>query len=201
MDAIVMQAMAKWPNVPHCYGWLALDARGNWRMRDEHAQAGKLPGDRINNEALLTFIHRNYACDERGCWYFQNGPQRVYVTLEITPFIARTDPVHGFILHTGAPVSTIDSAWMTRDGELVLVQAGIPAAVDNRDIAQCLPLLRLGGTAASDDAVTSWLAGTDEERPDTMTLQLRNIAVPVRRIGRDALAAQFGFVTEPRPNH
>ena len=28
MDDIVKQAMAKWPNVPHCYGWLALDARG-----------------------------------------------------------------------------------------------------------------------------------------------------------------------------
>ena len=30
MDDIVKQAMAKWPNVPHCYGWLGLDARGNW---------------------------------------------------------------------------------------------------------------------------------------------------------------------------
>ena len=29
MDDIVKQAMAKWPNVPHCYGWLALDARGS----------------------------------------------------------------------------------------------------------------------------------------------------------------------------
>ena len=26
MDEIVKQAMAKWPNVPHCYGWLGLDA-------------------------------------------------------------------------------------------------------------------------------------------------------------------------------
>ncbi len=25
MDAIVEQAMRKWPNVPHCYGWLGLD--------------------------------------------------------------------------------------------------------------------------------------------------------------------------------
>jgi hypothetical protein len=38
MDDIVKQAMAKWPNVPYCYGWLALDARGAWRMRDEAAQ-------------------------------------------------------------------------------------------------------------------------------------------------------------------
>ena len=30
MDDIVKAALKKWPNVPHCYGWLALDARGDW---------------------------------------------------------------------------------------------------------------------------------------------------------------------------
>lgn len=199
MDPLVMQAIAKWPNVPHCYGWLALDARGDWRMRDEQAQAEKLPGDRITNEALINFIHRNYACDERGCWYFQNGPQRVYVTLDITPFIARTDPARGFILHTGEPVPAIDSAWMTPDGELIIVQAGVPAAVDNRDIAQCLPLLRLDGAKASDEAVTEWLSGSDEKN-GRMTMQLGSAAVPVGRVARNALAARFGFVTEPRPS-
>ena len=39
MDDIVRQAIAKWPNVPDCYGWLGLDARGNWYMRDDQAQA------------------------------------------------------------------------------------------------------------------------------------------------------------------
>jgi hypothetical protein len=50
--------------------------------------------------------HRNYAVDERGCWYFQNGPQRVYVQLEATPYIVRTDPAAGWLLHTGAPLGT-----------------------------------------------------------------------------------------------
>ena len=31
--------MAKWPNVPHCYGWLGLDARGHWFMLDDRTQA------------------------------------------------------------------------------------------------------------------------------------------------------------------
>jgi len=39
MDDIVRQALAKWPNVPDCYGWLGLDARGNWFMRDDSVQA------------------------------------------------------------------------------------------------------------------------------------------------------------------
>lgn len=97
MDDIVRQAMAKWPNVPDCYGWLGLDARGNWWMRDDRAQAvgafdSGLPGAKgslLRHEKLIDFIQRNYACDLRGCWYFQNGPQRVFVELEATPWIWR----------------------------------------------------------------------------------------------------------------
>ncbi len=93
MDDIVKAALAKWPNVPHCYGWLALDARGQWFMRDDRVQAqGPFPqvkGSRIDHEKLLAFIHRNYEADAQGCWYFQNGPQRVYLELEATPWVWR----------------------------------------------------------------------------------------------------------------
>jgi hypothetical protein len=89
MDDIVKQALAKWPNVPHCTGWLLLDRRGNWRMRDEAAQAAGALGEPIRHTALLGFINRNYEADELGQWFFQNGPQRVYVELVYTPFIVR----------------------------------------------------------------------------------------------------------------
>ncbi|VVE33582.1 hypothetical protein PAQ31011_03797 [Pandoraea aquatica] len=89
MDEIVRQAMAKWPNVPHCYGWLALDRRGQWRMRDEQAQTEGTAGDPIRHTALIAFIARNYTSDDAGRWYFQNGPQRVYVSLAYAPFVVR----------------------------------------------------------------------------------------------------------------
>jgi len=89
MDDIVRQALAKWPNVPHCTGWLLLDRRGNWRMRDEAAQAEGALGAPIRHTALLGFINRNYEADDQGQWYFQNGPQRVYVELVYTPFVVR----------------------------------------------------------------------------------------------------------------
>jgi hypothetical protein len=93
MDPIVLAALKKWPNVPHCYGWLALDARGDWYMRDERIQArGPFPqvkGSRIEHEKLRDFIARNYAHDEAGAWFFQNGPQRVYVELEAAPYVWR----------------------------------------------------------------------------------------------------------------
>jgi len=95
MDEIVLAAMRKWPNVPHCHGWLALDARGDWYLRDEAAQhAGAFPaikGSRIEHEGLKAFIRRNYLADDRGRWFFQNGPQRVYVQLEAAPWVWRVD--------------------------------------------------------------------------------------------------------------
>lgn len=89
MDDIVRQAMAKWPNVPNCFGWLALDRRGQWRLRNEFAQANKLSGDPIRHAPLVDFIVRNYTHDDAGRWFFQNGPQRVFVELDYTPWIVR----------------------------------------------------------------------------------------------------------------
>lgn len=105
MDDIVRQALVKWPNVPDCYGWLGLDARGRWYLRDDAAQAaGAFPqskGELLLHEKLIAFIERNYEADTQGRWFFQNGPQRVYVELENTPWIWRTEPDGGLRSHTG----------------------------------------------------------------------------------------------------
>jgi hypothetical protein len=105
MDDIVRQAIAKWPNVPHCWGWLGLDARGNWYMRDDRAQAaGPFPlskGSLLRHEKLVDFIQRNYEADEQGRWFFQNGPQRVYVELENTPLVFRIGADRAVSAHTG----------------------------------------------------------------------------------------------------
>jgi hypothetical protein len=105
MDDIVRQAIAKWPNVPHCFGWLGLDARGQWYMRDDRVQvAGPFPqsrGSLLRHEKLVDFIQRNYERDDDGCWYFQNGPQRVYVELEITPWVLRVGPGVDVTTHAG----------------------------------------------------------------------------------------------------
>ncbi len=104
MDDLVKQAMAKWPNVPDCFGWLGLDARGDWYMRDDRVQAlGNFKhskGSRLQHEKLVAFIGRNYAADAQGQWFFQNGPQRVFVELEATPWIWRIQPDGSVQTHT-----------------------------------------------------------------------------------------------------
>jgi hypothetical protein len=195
MDEIVKQAMAKWPNVPHCYGWLALDACGDWRMRDEQAQSRHLPGDRIHSPALVQFINRNYLSDERGCWYFQNGPQRVYVELEATPFIARTDPLHCFMLHTGEKLGVVSAAWITEQGNLILQAPGAVAQVDDRDLLHCLPLLKLDGKPPTEDTFLTYLHAGDES--NKLTLHLCGRMLPVKRLHTKDLPAAFSFVKQP----
>ena len=125
MDEIVKAALKKWPHVPHCYGWLALDARGHWYMRDERIQAAgpfpRVKGSRIAHDQLLAFIHRNYTHDEAGCWFFQNGPQRVYVELEAAPHVWRVGPAPGFALHSHTgEAAWARGAWLDERGRLFL---------------------------------------------------------------------------------
>lgn len=124
MDDIVKAAMAKWPHVPNCFGWLGLDARGNWYMRDDRVQAaGPFPdskGSLLRHEKLIDFIQRNYAPDDEGQWYFQNGPQRVYVELEATPWVWRLQPDGQVVSHTGVPAQVQDSL-LDESGRLYLV--------------------------------------------------------------------------------
>jgi len=198
MDDIVKQAMAKWPKVPHCFGWLGLDARGGWRMRDERAQTLGLAGDRITNPALLAFINRNYTHDDAGRWYFQNGPQRVYVNLEATPYIVHLDPGQRFVLHTGETLAAIEQAWLTDAGQLLLKNGEIVALLDDRDIAPSLPLLRLNGAPAGDDALLGWLASPSDS--GALTLEWHGAAIGIEFIAGPSLPARFGFQPEPRPD-
>ena len=124
MDDIVRQALAKWPNVPNCYGWLGLDARGNWYMRDDSTQAtGPFPvakGSLLRHEKLIDFIQRNYEHDERGQWFFQNGPQRVYVELEAAPWIWRVAEDFSVRSHSGLGVEP-SACLRDEEGKLYLV--------------------------------------------------------------------------------
>lgn len=128
MDEIVKAALKKWPNVPDCYDWLALDARGEWYMRDDRIQqAGPFPqvkGSQIIHDKLKAFIHRNYLPDERGQWFFQNGPQRVYVTLEAAPLVwgvqQLDDGQFEVLSHTGVKAQQIKSVLTDEEGRVFL---------------------------------------------------------------------------------
>lgn len=127
MDDIVKLALAKWPNVPHCFGWLGLDARGNWHLRDDPTQAlgpfvSSNPlskGALLQHAKLIDFIQRNYESDPQGQWFFQNGPQRVYVELAATPFVWRVQQDFSVTDHMGR-AARVQRCLLDEQGHLYL---------------------------------------------------------------------------------
>jgi hypothetical protein len=160
MDDIVLAALKKWPQVPACYGWLALDARGEWYMRDDRVQAvGPFPavkGSRIDHPKLREFIQRNYAADEHGCWFFQNGPQRVYVELEAAPWVWRVQMMDGAArvhAHTGAPAQ-VESSWLDERGRLFLATDLGLGLVHTQDMLQASLAVESGAWRPQDARFT-----------------------------------------------
>lgn len=129
MDEIVLRAQAKWPGVPDVFGWLALDRRGQWLLRNPALEAF----EPIANVALREFIARNYSNDSRGRWFFQNGPQRVFVRLAYTPFVVRTKGAE-FADHCGRKFES-RSEMLDEEGSLLLVGSNSVALLDDRDLA------------------------------------------------------------------
>jgi len=136
MDDAVVRAMARWPDVPDCHGWLALTRRGEWRIGARR--------ERIAHAGLIEFINRNYHADPRGAWFFQNGPQRVWVSLDYTPLVYRLEastPVQ-LVAHTGTAAQTIRRALVDEAGSLVFTTHLGPGILDDRDLPAALPLFR-----------------------------------------------------------
>ena len=199
MDPIVELAMAKWPNVPAVYGWLALDRRGQWSIKSQPA-GGTAQFEPVSNAKLIDFIGRNYAHDEAGRWYFQNGPQRVFVSLEATPFIYRLDGSGRLQAHTGAHPRELQGAFADAEGHLFLETELGPGLVDSGDSANFAERLVDGeGQALDDHRLERWMAGAGEAflRPEGLDVQHAGTTVPVARIGSSNWANAFGFVARP----
>ncbi|WP_206954057.1 DUF2946 family protein [Trinickia acidisoli] len=186
MDELVKAALAKWPNVPHCTGWLLLDRRGQWRMRDEGAQARGELGTPIRHAALVGFIERNYEHDDDGCWFFQNGPQRVYVELAYTPWVVRlalsSAAAPTLTDHAGAPFDPA-AVLVDDEGGALFADASQPARVavlHDHDLDLFSQLATLDADARG--GTFDWLPG-------------RRLAIETVR--RADLPARFGFVTSP----
>ncbi len=151
MDDIVRQAMAKWPHVPACYGWLGLDARGDWYLRDAACQAaGSFPhprGSRLEHRSLVEFIARNYQAAADGCWFFQNGPQRVFVELEAAPLALRVAPGGAVQAHTGR-TAQVASTWLDERGRLYALTDIGYGIVHSQDVLHAADAIEAGAWPA-----------------------------------------------------
>ncbi len=188
MDERVQRALKRWPDVPDVFGWLSLDRRGRWR----------LDGGIVRNRNTREAIDRNYACDDHGRWYYQNGPQRVFANLDYTPWIHVVDGAGALRTHTGLEISRLKGVWLDENWSLLLeTEHGIGAVADN-DVEVLLDsFCDVNGSLLDVDAVERRLAA----RPAMMNrLDLFlswNGRHPVERISSNEVRIRFGF--EPNP--
>jgi hypothetical protein len=189
MDPAVINAMAKWPNVPACHGWLALDARGRWRLGIENSEI-------VRHAGLAAFLSRNYLVNDAGEWYCQNGPQRVFVRLETTPYVLHLDAAGHFNTHTGRRIDQPSAARVDAAGRLYIVSELGVSAVDDRDLGRLFDgLVDAAGHAASDTQIEALLqsAATD------LRLGIGALRLPVSSTRAENLASEFGFQRIPLP--
>jgi len=187
MDEAVIRAMAKWPNVPDVRGWLSLDRRGAWRLK----------GEPIPNRAVVDFIARNYSSDHRGRWFFQNGPQRVFVDLAYTPWVYSLDGRGALVTHTGRECGAAEGAWIDEAGTMILVGEPGPGLVDDRDLMTLSErLVDKAGRPVEDDCVAAFVASVPGSEPELRFVH-GDIDVRVGRIHSRDVAACLGF--DPRP--
>ncbi|MEO7728476.1 MAG: DUF2946 family protein [Burkholderiales bacterium] len=194
MDDIVKQGMAKWPNVPAVYGWLSLDRRGHWLIK----------GERISNAIVADFIGRNYESDDQGRWFFQNGPQRVFISLDYTPFVyrlvgnAEAGAEQRMETHTKSAVAKINGAWIDEAGVVLMESAHGVGLVDDRDLEQLLASFTdARGGSLTEEAIAAAIERLQTGAAADLAFRYGGTAVPVAPIAAAEVPARFGFM--PRP--
>lgn len=189
MEAWVERALAKWPNVPAVYGWMGLDRKGRWLIR----------GELITRPQIIDTINRNYGVDEHGNWYFQNGPQRGYVSLACAPFVLHAQADGSLRTHTDEPVTRIEGAWLDEEGALLLKTPQGPALLADADVAWALERLHAADGGVVDEQALAHALALPSGARTSLRLHFSEESIEVQRLDEDAAPAALGFVREPQP--
>lgn len=180
LDPSVRRAMAKWPDVPAVYGWLRLDQRGRFLLR----------GRPVLHPHSQAFLGRNYARSKDGCYFVQNGPQRVFVALASTPWVLRWRGDQ-LVTHTDQ-TATAQGVWLDEEGSLYIdTEWGLGLVHDGELLDLATSLVDAQNDPLEEASLLAALAGDHSE---SFFLNL-----PQRRLGvsfcpRADLPQRFHFV-------
>lgn len=171
----------RWPQVPACYGWLSLDRRGQWRLQ----------GEPVSHIGLKEFIARHYGPDDAGCWLVENGPQRVFVALEYTPWIWHRQGDGSLRAHTGVEAAQPQAIFLDEEGSfLIQTPLGI-GLVDDRD----LPAL---AAECTDPAGHPLPDAAWEQRLAGEPVPIHWHQLPLQPLARRDVSRRFAFNPNPQ---
>lgn len=203
MDQSVLDAIERWPNVPAVYGWLSLSRRGQWRLHPSGTASDGGFGESIQNQQILSFMDRNYASDNMGQWFFQNGPQRVFVRLDAAPLIVSvTGQPSQLMTHNGLPVQNIHRWIIDASGNLFLSCEHGAGCILDQDLELVMGALQTDdGTPLLEwwDQNAETVASTIVIFNDSASFSVAGRAT-LELLGPGQSASQaLGFVTNPTP--
>lgn len=199
-ESWVQRAIARWPGVPACHGWLALDARGRWL----------LDGKPATHPGLVALLSRHYQRGDDGAWFVQNGPQKVFVDILCAPWVALLDGSGALVSHTGTPLALPQALLIDEQQQLYLVTPAGLAVLCDRDYAAFVSDLALASPGDGLDAVSNCAFEAAAERALDALLSLRDSSALLPLVwrthpleGRFIHAAEmetrFQFTRVPRP--
>ena len=174
------------------YGWLTLTSRGFW----------KLKGKKLENQKLIELINNNYLKDEFGRYFFQNGNQRVFVSLELAPFvinIAQNNPLI-LVTHTKIVIENIDQVWLDSNMNLMLQFGEIIGSLNDRDTLDLSNYL----TNSSGHSMDSPEFFKESKNHSTVTfedlfLEYRNKRTKIITFTKKQRAPQLTYINIPKP--
>lgn len=205
MDKNVLDAIQKWPDVPAVYGWLSLDLNGKWKLHPTGSYTPGAPGESIGSHQINEFINRNYAATPKGEWFFQNGPQRVYVCLEHAPYTLHLAE-DGYTLetHTRQKIQTIQ-AWYLDERGFLYAQTNLGAAIiAGRDTPKVIEYFSITNAITHgtmpDNLSENHLLELEQGRQLAICYERHpEYNAPLRAIASKLIPEKMGFIAHPVP--
>lgn len=188
-DESVKKALEKWPNVPNCFGWISLGRRGQWLIKNTL----------ITHQRAVAYLARNYAQDEHGRWFIQNGPQRAFCDLEYTPLIYFLNSDHSFVSHTGARSGKVFEIILDDEGNLLIAAEQGLGLLDDRDLTRFSEAV----TSEVESAQSNWFdfdyIKKKNELSEQITMVFDGESIPIVAEFKENLEKKYHFTGAPQP--
>jgi hypothetical protein len=173
--------------VPALFGWLSLDRRGRWLIKDEL----------ITRPQIIDTINANYGVDEHGRWYFQNGPQRGFIRLAYAPLVLQVES-DALMTHTQQRIKQLRQIYLDEEGSLLLVTEHGPGGLIDTDLEWALNRTHHQQAALQADDIAAALEVPSGHVTD-LTFTWQDQLLPITRLDCAAQPALLKFVRDPQP--